>query len=298
MFLRLLLCLFVATLALPAWSQQRERIHIRQDVVVGAGEEAEDVICIGCSVRVLGEVTGDVVTVGGSIELEQDARIRGDAVAIGGGLRLGENARIGADAVAVGGPLDRHPSARIGGDAESIAASAGAWLLHSGLATLLFLGLLLVALTHLALVLLTYAIAGRQRIETVAYAAHARFGPALLAGLGICAAAIALLVIGSLFGPLTGLFSTVVLLGMLATLLLGYAGLSLWVGAKLAPQSAPVAMLALGALLITVLELVPGLGIFLFVFLVVLALGAAALTGWGTADDWLPQQFASRRPAA
>lgn len=97
------------------------RVSVGSSITIEADEEARDVVVIGGSLDVLGEVLGDAVAVGGSVEVE--GRVTGDVVAVGGGLRLGPEAEILGDAVSVGGRVDRDPGARVSGKVSEVAFS-------------------------------------------------------------------------------------------------------------------------------------------------------------------------------
>jgi hypothetical protein len=114
-----------------------DRVQVGRSIVVEENEEVGSVVCIGCSVRMMG-TSGDVVTVGGSSTIE--GTVKGDAVAVGGGIHLGESASVAGDVVTVGGRLSRHPNAAVKGDITS----------QSG--PLIFLGLIIVPLIPLVLI--------------------------------------------------------------------------------------------------------------------------------------------------
>jgi hypothetical protein len=63
-------------------------------------------------------VDGDVVAVGGSVQV--DGQVRGDVVAVGGSISLGDNAVVDDNVVVIGGTLARAPGARIGGEVQQI----------------------------------------------------------------------------------------------------------------------------------------------------------------------------------
>jgi hypothetical protein len=63
-------------------------------------------------------VDGDVVAVGGSVTVDGD--VRGDVVAVGGGITLGPKASVANNVIVVGGSLRRDPAARIGGRVQEI----------------------------------------------------------------------------------------------------------------------------------------------------------------------------------
>jgi hypothetical protein len=91
-------------------------VHFGSDIYVEKGEHVEgDVVAIGGSVYIEGEVDGDVVAVGGSVTLGRRAEVDGDVVAVAGDLELHRGCEIDGDAVSVGGDID-DDGARIHGD--------------------------------------------------------------------------------------------------------------------------------------------------------------------------------------
>lgn len=270
-----------------------DRVQVGQDIVVGQQETLTDAVCIGCSIRVQGSVTADAVAIGGNLEIS--GTVRGDAVALGGNVTLGPKADVGGDAVALGGRLDRDPQARIGGEAV---ATPGLAIAGRGLAGLLVFGLVSCTVLNIGLALLCYAIAGARRLDTVAQTVRQRGGVALLAGLGGIVGAVILFTIAAFSGPVTPLIATVVFVLLALTLLVGYAGLSTWMGQALARTTGPLGALLLGALVITVLQLIPVLNFLAFPMFFLLALGSAILSGFGTSPNWLSRQVStSSRPA-
>jgi hypothetical protein len=83
-----------------------DRVRFAGDVAVGRDEVVSgDVVAIGGSALVDGEVMGDVVAVGGSVRLGPDASVQGDVTVIGGGLDRQSGAHVGGsiNEVGVGG---------------------------------------------------------------------------------------------------------------------------------------------------------------------------------------------------
>ncbi len=130
-----LLMLLLAGSAL--FAKDGDRVHFASSITVSQDERAGDLVCIGCSIHMQG-TCGDVVAIGGSIDVSGD--VRGDVVAIGGSLRLDEDASVSGDAVTVGGRILRHPNAVVKGNVSS----------QSG--TLVFLGLIAVPLLPVILI--------------------------------------------------------------------------------------------------------------------------------------------------
>ena len=79
-----------------------------------------DRVRIGGSLSVAsGEVVdGDVVAVGGSVTV--DGEVHGDVVAVGGSVTLGPEANVERNVVVVGGRLSRAPGARVAGKAQEV----------------------------------------------------------------------------------------------------------------------------------------------------------------------------------
>jgi hypothetical protein len=106
-----LLLLIVTAPTLHAWDG--DQVHIGQSIIVDENQNAGSVVCIGCSIRMDG-TSGDVVAIGGSIAV--NGNVKGSVVAVGGGALLGENSSVSEDVVTVGGHLSRHPNAVVKGD--------------------------------------------------------------------------------------------------------------------------------------------------------------------------------------
>ena len=117
--LRLPSACLMACLALSAavFAQgTHDRTQFGHDISIVPGEEAGDVTCFGCSVRVRGHVAADVTVFGGSVIIEDEGRVDGDATVFGGSMRLDRNAQLGGDITVFGGRVQRDPAASVGGD--------------------------------------------------------------------------------------------------------------------------------------------------------------------------------------
>lgn len=90
-----------------------------------AADAQGDQVRVGGSVHVAtGEIVdGDVVAVGGSVEI--DGTVEGDVVAVGGSVELGPNAVVEGEVTAVGGTIDRAPGAVIHGAVNEVAFGPG-----------------------------------------------------------------------------------------------------------------------------------------------------------------------------
>lgn len=144
----------------------RERVR-RGDVVrIGSGitiakdERVDgDVVSVGGSVVVEGEVAGDVVVVGGSLTLKATARVRGDAVSVGGRITREPGAYVGGDEAEINAPIHlggfpwwKGPWSTFGPWGWGLVAGVGKLmrtLLLVGLVALLGMGLVLFFPRHL-----------------------------------------------------------------------------------------------------------------------------------------------------
>jgi hypothetical protein len=102
-----------------------DRTQFGHDIVVNAGEEASDITCFGCSVRVRGHVDTDVTTFGGSVVVEDGGEIEGDTTTFGGNVRLDHGSVINAVTV-FGGRIHRDSGAAVNGDITTFSSSI--WL--------------------------------------------------------------------------------------------------------------------------------------------------------------------------
>lgn len=103
----------------PPRRRGNDRVRFGGSVQVDAGEIVDgDVVAIGGSSMVQGEVNGDVVAVGGSATV--NGQVHGDVVAVGGSATFGPTAVVDGDVVVVGGALHRDPGARIDGQIEEV----------------------------------------------------------------------------------------------------------------------------------------------------------------------------------
>jgi len=127
-------------------------------------------------------------------------------------------------------------------------------------------------------------------------ALHQHTGLGLLAGVGVVVGFVILVGAFHWAGPLAPLVFIALSLGMVALAIVGYAGVSAWIGHNLAPHAGLMGAVIAGAVLVGVLQAIPLLGAFAITIFGLLALGGAALSGMGTDPEWLSQRI-SNRPA-
>ena len=128
-------CLCVAS---PAFAKD-DRVSIASDITVEEGSSSGDLVCVLCSVKLHGDVHGDVVTVLGSVTVDDGQAISGDIATVGGNVSLSDGARVNGDVAVVGGFLNRGPGATIGG--ESNVETGRGWLLVPFAPLLILIGI-------------------------------------------------------------------------------------------------------------------------------------------------------------
>jgi hypothetical protein len=126
-------------LAVPALAEQSsDRVQINHNISVEPGQKAGDLVCVGCSIFVRGEVTGDVVTVHGSVVIEPGAQVAGSVTTVLGDVRMQGAAQIAGDITVVGGALRRDPQATVAGSITDLEGTG--WALLAVLLPLAVLG--------------------------------------------------------------------------------------------------------------------------------------------------------------
>lgn len=286
------LVVLVAVFALPAAAQEgADRQQVFSDIEVRSGETTGDVICHYCSIRVRGTVVGDAIAIGGSIEII--GRVTGDAVAVGGRVRLGPGTVVGGDAVSVGGPFDRAPGATVGGDAAS-----SPWYFMPGQREVYLRGVLLSVVLNFGFVLLAFLVARAPRVEATARALTQFPVWVGLTGLAVLGVATGLYVLAARLRTAAAPVAVLVSGLLLIAGALGYAGLCRWLGGRLVRGDRPLKASLVGTAVLTLLQLVPILGVFIFLLLCLLTPGAGALSGLGQTPDWLLVRLRRRRAAA
>ena len=115
-------CLIAAR---PAFAKD-DRVSFANDIVVDEGSTSGDLVCLMCSVKVHGEVHGDIVTLLGSVTVDDARSVSGDMAIVGGDASLGDNVSVSGDVAVIGGNLNRNSGASISGDTKVMAGRA--WL--------------------------------------------------------------------------------------------------------------------------------------------------------------------------
>jgi len=115
--------------------------QVGHNISIGPQESVADLTCFGCSIRVRGQVAGDVTVFGGSVVVEDQAQVAGDVTVFGGDIRLDQAVKVAGDATVFAGQIRRDPQATISGDVTSMGGRV--WLVPVLLSPFLILGLLI-----------------------------------------------------------------------------------------------------------------------------------------------------------
>jgi hypothetical protein len=121
-----------AALLIPAVSlgfanSSQDRVGVGIDIVVADGESAGDIACAFCTVRVHGDVRGDIATFLGTVTVDADRNIAGDVASLGGDLVMGQDASVGGDVAIAAGETKLASGAAIRG--EQTVLPGRIWLL-------------------------------------------------------------------------------------------------------------------------------------------------------------------------
>ena len=112
----IMLGLVAATAAAQPRNGEEAAVAVGSDQTVPAGTRVQDVVTIGGSATIEGEVDSDAVTVMGDVSLTGTARVEGDFVVVFGWATIEPGAVVEGDAVVVAGSLDAPPGFRPGGE--------------------------------------------------------------------------------------------------------------------------------------------------------------------------------------
>ena len=263
-----------------------------RDVVVQADESADDIICIACNVRVLGEVRDDIVTIGGDIELE--GNVGDDAVALGGRVHAGPNVRIGDEADAYGGYVVEDEGAQVKSDVTSFP-----YFFVPGQTRPPLVGVGVVAGVHALFVFGFAGILRRRRVENIFEIVRRRKAWVLVWGAVGWIVAVGLLFAGVLIDDTRlgdrGMFIEVgiVLVALACVVNSGLAGVSVWLGRAFRYNTGWLRAIFIGTIAILALELIPRAGFVVFALAAWLSMGAALVSRWRSGPNGV-QRFTSR----
>jgi len=282
-----------------------------RDVVLERGETAEAVVVFGGSAKVHGKVRQAVVAIGGNalvygevgeaavailgnVELGTNARVGDAVVALMGNVKINTKAAVGGDVVAVGGKLDTADDALIKGQIQEVGSGAFGlpdfgWL-QAWIKQCVFklrplapqVGWVWVIWGLFILLYLLVAIVFRRPVQACVDELMNR--PATTFAIGLLTKLLLPFVLLLLLATGIGVFVipfvwiALVLAAIVGkTALLEYIGKQLGRGIGLTALQKPVLAFFVGAMVITLLYMVPVLGLLVLGFTGVWALGSAVL---------------------
>jgi hypothetical protein len=100
------------------WLDRQAVVVFGRDAELKANESAEAVVVIGGSARVLGKVRDSVVTIGGDADVQGE--VGNTVVAVMGSVKAGPGANIHGEVVTVGGRLDVSEGAQVRGHTQEV----------------------------------------------------------------------------------------------------------------------------------------------------------------------------------
>jgi hypothetical protein len=258
-----------------------DRLKALKNIDIETGETASDVQCFMCNVHVRGHVTGDIVTFGGSIFV--DGRVDGDAVAFGGRIESNSNSKIFGDAVAIGGYISRQDNSAIVGDSKSVP-----YVLIPGQYRPTLLGSLALAFINVLFVTIGYLLVRAKRAETFARAIERRPASVFFAGIFLILIFYGLDWLTGYLGRMETLSDIALLVVFLATAAAGATGLGYWVARVVFPETNGIWACIGGVVALSLLELVPLLGLPVFAVGLTISVGASLATRFGSREVSVP----------
>jgi len=285
-------------------SRRGEVVKINRDFTLKSGENAELIVIIGGSAKVEGSVNDVVVAILGDVEVT--GKVGGEVISVLGNVKAGEGARIEGDVISVGGKIDTAEGAEIRGMKNEVDFSMGdldwTWLKNWFFQCVIKMRPLALQVGWIwwfpAILTLFYLLVAAVFPRPVAACVgelDSRPTTSFLMGvltLLLLPVVLALL-IATGFGVLVVPFLFAALaIGGLA----GKVALLEWVGYKVGKAFGPdviimpVLALFMGAAVITVLYLVPVLGLLMFAVIGVWGLGSAVLATFGGLRRELPER--------
>ncbi|MBU1078661.1 MAG: polymer-forming cytoskeletal protein [Spirochaetes bacterium] len=278
--------LFFLSGSLPA----SERVGFGHSIEIKKNETVDTAVSIGGNVTVLGKVKEDVVSIGGSIVIS--GKVDKDVVAIGGNVELKPTARITGKIVAIGGEILKSPKAVAAGGIINMpfrkvfsfiwpyAKFTAKWSIHMMILFTAIRILLMIALFVLIVLLFQKSIDRMQSVLEKQWVRSGLFGFLTLIGVPVLSFLLLVTIIGIVLIP-------VVIIAVVIAYLLGRVCIAYLVGKKLQvaikkKDGSPVTAVICGELLLSLVSLIPFLGIILKAVIIFIAIGLTVVTGFGT----------------
>ena len=254
-------------------------VAMARDLVID-GECRAGAAALGGSARISGSIAGDLVVVGGDVELSVGAEVAGDVFVFGGQIN-----NLGAT---VGGRSVAYPTA----PSTWLLLLEGPALGRSALAPDVIATKLAVMSAWLVTCLLLVTTARRGTLDTAEVVRQESLRCLLTGVVAVMAAVMTIVFFTSFAGAGVGvpMVALVVLAGVLAKLW-GTVAIFVAVGRFLLERSGrldelPLTMAMVGIILFGVVKLVPYLGVWVWTLVTLIAVGASLQSKFGRLEPW------------
>ena len=272
---------------------------------IARGEVREAVVAVAGDVTVSGEVGDAAVAVLGDLTIEMGATIDGDVVSVGGNVTIAEGAIVRGEVVCVGGKVDIAEGAKVEGGVQEVPVP-GLHALKDWVVQCVFklrplapqVGWVWIVAGVFFLAYLLVAVATPRPVAACVRELTRR--PATTFLMGLLTLLLVPVIILILAATGVGVFVIPFLLAALffgaligKVAFLEFLGESVVRAFSTATQMKPVMALLLGSIILTVIYLVPVLGLIAFMVTGLWALGAAVMGMFGGARREMPDRPAS-----
>ena len=304
--------------AIPAedkeWINRGEVVIVGGDNVLGPNEKAKAMVTVAGSSQVDGYVDGDMVTVLGNSTV--NGSVDGDYVVVMGSATIGPDAWLDGDTVVIGGKLDIHPDARVDGEKVNIPFFPPGMIDHfhqvpTFIRECVFLGrpispnvpfTFYVAGVFLVFYILLAALFPKP-MERCRIALEEKPFQSFLAGILVHAAhpafviLMAIIVIGLVLVPFVDL-------ALLAFSIFGKAVVFVYIGRQVARAIRVSALentilsILIGGIIVYALYMIPFFGLFLWLVLSTLGLGAVCIAIGNVISERKADRLATMPPAS
>ncbi|MCK5242302.1 hypothetical protein KAR34_07610 [bacterium] len=270
MFIKNWLLLLFCFLLIPNLTLASNIIRIGEDAQVAIDMEVEDVVIINGSVEIAGRVLGNVVVIGGNINLKNTAYVNKDVICLGGQISTMTGTIVNGSKVEIGGVI--------------------AWksLPFFSIMKILLIGFLYKIGTAVILLLLSifFVLMWPNQIRLAAQAASQDLVKSTLVGV-FAVALLTPLCIGFAITVFGLPIAFALLLFLLIASWFGIACMAFLVGNKISGNFSPVIAVVVGLLILKFVHFVPFVGTILYFLAILPGIGAILLTRFGTNKPWL-----------
>ena len=263
------------------------------------GSIARDrVVALGQDLWLDGEATSQVVVLSGNARIR--GQVAGDLIVLGGDVDLGEKAQIGGDLYVLGGHVEMAKGAQVAGRSVAYPEASDLWIaliegptLGTAANPRLVVGAKLALIAFWAfLTLLLFGVARRELLATSESITRQPFRNFFLGLTGVAAMVLTALFFSAFSGALLGV--PLLVLVVVVALVLRFWGMvalfhafGTWLCRRFSPQTIPIQAATWGLLALGLVKLVPYLGLWTWSLATFIGVGAALETRLGRRDPWL-----------